>query len=197
MSKYKDKYKKPSVKAETAKSTDEDYESDETDEDKITTRVLDPVEDAEILEEFLQHAKTSLFSNFSAEALIESGCTVLLAENVEEGPIAALFLSDQPGEECSDKQGMENFLFMSTGYEVSPLTTLYFNLMVALPCREGTTFEPLMKEAFVHHADLKMLVHVAKPDEEIQWYMKPFLKKLEQFDENGNKNVHFLTHKPY
>ena len=38
------------VKEETTKSTDEDYESDETDEDKITTRVLDPIEDAEILE---------------------------------------------------------------------------------------------------------------------------------------------------
>ena len=183
------------VKEETTKSTDEDYESDETEEDKITTRVLDPIEDAEILEEFLPRARTSLSCSVSAQSLIASGCTVVLAETGEEGAVAALFLSDQPGEECGDKKGMENFLVMSTGYEVSPLTTQYFNLLLALPTREGTTFEHLMKEAFSCQPDLKMLVYVAQAEEEIQWYMKPFLKKLEQFDENGTRNVHFIDEK--
>ena len=67
--------------------------------------MLDPIEDSDLLEDFLPNAKTSIFGNFSAETLIESGCTVLLAETEEEGPVAALFLSDQPGGECSDQQG--------------------------------------------------------------------------------------------
>ena len=111
---------------EEAKSTDEDYESDEDAEEiKITTRLLDPIEEKEIFDEFMKQTKTNFSCNCSVDLLVSSGSIILVAESQEEGLLGALFLSDQPKEECSDKQGMENFLFMSTGNDIFPLTTMY------------------------------------------------------------------------
>ena len=39
------------VKTDTNKSTDEDYESDDSDVDRLRTRQLDPAADAELLED--------------------------------------------------------------------------------------------------------------------------------------------------
>ena len=127
-----------------SRSTDEDYESDEAEIDQLSIKPFDPKDDYDILKELLKHGSLKLFSNADPNNLIEAGCTALIATTLEEGPLAALFLSDQPDEECNDKHGMESFLFMTTGYEVSPLTTLYLNLMLIAPGKEGTVFEPLI-----------------------------------------------------
>ena len=80
------------TKCETNKSTDEDYESDDSDMDRLTTRLIDPREDTDTLQELHSLGKTVLRFT-SSETKTE--CSVFLAETVEEGPLAAVFLSDE------------------------------------------------------------------------------------------------------
>ena len=80
------------TKCETNKSTDEDYESDDSDIDRVTTRLADPRDDAETLQELNSLGKTVL--SFTSRE-IKTECSVFLAETVEEGPLAAIYLSDE------------------------------------------------------------------------------------------------------
>ena len=57
------------TKTETNKSTDEDYESDESDIDRITTRLCDPKEDGDTLEELASESLSPLIPCTEARLL--------------------------------------------------------------------------------------------------------------------------------
>ena len=78
------------TKADTLKSTDEDYESDDSDIDRLTTKLLDPAEDGDSLVELETLGQTVL--SFAEED--RKYCSVFLAETGDEGPLAGIFLSD-------------------------------------------------------------------------------------------------------
>ena len=80
------------TKSDTLKTTtDEDYESDDSDIDNLTTRLLDPAEDGDSLVELETAGQTVL--SFAEEEKAQS-CSVFLAETGNEGPLAGIFLSD-------------------------------------------------------------------------------------------------------
>ena len=80
------------TKSDTLKTTtDEDYESDDSDIDSLTTRLLDPTEDGDSLAELEAAGQTVL--SFAEDGQTES-CSVFLAETKDEGPLAGIFLSD-------------------------------------------------------------------------------------------------------
>ena len=85
------------TKTETNKSTDEDYESDESDIDRITTRLCDPKEDGDTLEELETVGKTVLKFGDS-----HCSSSVFLAETGEDGPLAAVYLTD--GAHCKGQR---------------------------------------------------------------------------------------------
>ena len=78
---------------------------------------------------------------------------------------------------------------ITSGYELSPLSAQYMDLMMCHPYKEGLSFEPLLKEIFTTLIDLKILYFLADLDQELPWYLKQFAKKLEYFDESSTKNV--------
>ena len=80
------------TKSDTLRSTDEDYESDDSDIDRLTTRLLDAAEDGESLEELESLGQTVL--SFAEGDGKTQGCSVFLAETSEEGALAGIFLSD-------------------------------------------------------------------------------------------------------
>ena len=80
------------TKADTLKSTDEDYESDDSDIDRLTTRLLDPAEDGDSLVELETGGQTVL--SFAEEDRKTKSCSVFLAETGDEGPLAGIFLTD-------------------------------------------------------------------------------------------------------
>ena len=84
---------------------------------------------------------------------------------------------------------------ITSGYELSPLTAQYVDLMTCHPYKEGLSFEPLLKEIFTTLVDLKLLYFLADLDQELPWYLKQFAKKLEYFDENSTKNVYYIDNK--
>ena len=87
------------TRSDTLKTTtDEDYESDDSDIDRLTTRLLDPAEDAESLVELETSGQTVL--SFAEDRKTKS-CSVFLAETTDEGPLAGIFLSD--GEQYGGK----------------------------------------------------------------------------------------------
>ena len=80
------------TKSDTLKTTtDEDYESDDSDIDRLTTRLLDPAEDGDSLAELETAGQTVL--SFAEDGAAPS-CSVFLAETEDEGPLAGIFLSD-------------------------------------------------------------------------------------------------------
>ena len=80
------------TKSDTLKTnTDEDYESDDSDIDRLTTRLLDPTEDGDSLVELQTAGQTVL--SFGEEGKAQT-CSVFLAETGDEGPLAGIFLSD-------------------------------------------------------------------------------------------------------
>ena len=80
------------TKSDTLRTaTDEDYESDDSDIERLTTRLLDPAEDGDSLVELETAGQTVL--SFAEDSGTES-CSVFLAETGDEGPLAGIFLSD-------------------------------------------------------------------------------------------------------
>ena len=76
-------------------STDEDYESDDSEIDKLKTKLVDPVEDKDLIEELLTSSKACFaFGSEDPSALISSGCFMFLAETDDDGPVAAIFISN-------------------------------------------------------------------------------------------------------
>ena len=67
--------------------------------------------------------------------------------------------------------------------------------MVALPYKEGVTFEPLLKEIFASKLYLKFLYFVTESKEELPWYIKQFAKKLDYFDQNDKISVYYIDSK--
>ena len=88
-------------------STDEDYESDDSEIEKLKTKLVDPVEDKELIEELLTTSKTSFaFGSEDSSELISSGCYMFLAETDDDGPIAGIFISNSSqNEETNDTNG--------------------------------------------------------------------------------------------
>ena len=87
-------------------STDEDYESDDSEIEKLKTKLVDPVEDKELIEELLTTSKTSFaFGSEDSSELISSGCYMFLAETDDDGPIAGIFISNSSQNGESDKNG--------------------------------------------------------------------------------------------
>ena len=86
------------TKSDTLRSTDEDYESDDSDIDRLTTRLLDPAEDGDSLVELETAGQTVL--SFAEDSRAQS-CSVFLAETGDDGPLAGIFLSD--GEQYGGK----------------------------------------------------------------------------------------------
>ena len=173
-------------------STDEDYESDDSEIDKLRTRLVDPVEDRELIEELLTQGKPCLSYGESDPAkLLKSGTFMFVSETEDDGPLAGLFLTDGR----DDVKRVMDFLEITTGYELSALSAQYIDLMLCQPYKEGLTFEPLLKEIFATKHDLKLIFFMANIDEELPWYLKQFAKKLEYYDDDASKNVFYIDSK--
>ena len=86
--------------------------------------------------------------------------------------------------------GILEFLEITTGYELSPLSAQYLDIMMCQPYKEGLTFEPLLKQIFATKMDLKLIYFVLESKEELPWYIKQIAKKLEFYDEDDTKNVY-------
>ena len=81
------------TKSDTLRTTtDEDYESDDSDIDRLTTRLLDPAEDGDSLVELETMGQSVL--SFAEEDRKTQSCSVFLAETGDEGPLAGIFLCD-------------------------------------------------------------------------------------------------------
>ena len=87
---------------------------------------------------------------------------------------------------------MTEFLEISTGYELSPLSAQFLEIMLCQPYKEGLTFEPLLKQIFATKLELKIIYFVLDVNEELPWYVKQFAKKLEYFDQDDTKNVYYI-----
>ena len=177
------------VKTDTNKSTDEDYESDDSDIERITTRLVDPGEDVESLDDLEERGKVVL--EYGPSRSRRSGA-VFLAETGEEGPLAGVYLCD--GDQSNGEE-LSSFLSLSTGQEISPLTTQYLHSMISLPYKEGVTFEPLLKEIFASNVFLKFLYFVTEKSEELPWYVKQFARKLDYSDQSEKSNVFYIDSK--
>ena len=78
--------KLPFSKSQHQHSTDEDYESDDSEIDKLRTRLVDPVEDQELIEELLASSKPCLSYGESDPArLLQSGTFLFVTETEDDG----------------------------------------------------------------------------------------------------------------
>ena len=87
------------------------------------------------------------------------------------------------------------FLEVTTGYELSPLSAQYLDLLLCQPYKEGITFEPLLKEIFSSKLDLKLLYFLTGINDDLPWYVKQFAKKMEYFEEEAIRNVFYIDSK--
>ena len=175
-----------------SQSTDEDYESDDSDIDKLRTRLVDPIEDKELIKELLSCGKTCLgYGERDPTKLLQSGTFLFVTETEEDGALAGLFLTDGSDE----VRGVLDFLEITTGYDLSPLSAQFINLMLSKTNKEGLTFEPLLKEIFAIKHDLKLMIFLENIDEELPWYIKQFVKKLEYFENDASKNIFYIDRK--
>ena len=175
-----------------SQSTDEDYESDDSEIDKLRTRLVDPVEDRGLIEELLATGKPCLsYGETDPAKLLLSGTSLFVSETEDDGALAGLFLTDG----SKDVKNVMDFLELTTAYELSALSAQYIDLMLCQPYKEGLTFEPLLKEIFATKHDLRLMFFMADIEEELPWYLKQFAKKLEYFDDDVSKNVYYIDSK--
>ena len=89
----------PQLSKSENKSTDEDYESDDSDVDRLRTRQLDPAADAELLEDLWTAALPAFSCGDGDRArLLAAAASVFVADTAEDGPLAGLFLTDGPSD---------------------------------------------------------------------------------------------------
>ena len=89
----------PQLSKSENKSTDEDYESDDSDVDRLRTRQLDPAADTELLEDLWTAALPAFSCGDGDRArLLAAAASVFVADTAEDGPLAGLFLTDGPSD---------------------------------------------------------------------------------------------------
>ena len=108
--------KLPYSKSEN-KSTDEDYESDDSEIDKLKTTLVDPVDDKDLVDDLCNITNIVLkYGDDSVETLLTSGCYLFVAETDDDGPLAGIFLSDG---KTDNKGRLYNMKFATQAYSLN------------------------------------------------------------------------------
>ena len=179
-------------------STDEDYESDDSEIERLRTKQIDPSNDKDVLNDFHNNAKICFTYGSSLKDIEEikwqDFSTIFVSETEDEGALAAILLSDH-GSGSDDN--VTDFLEITTGYELSPHSAQYLHTMLSTPYKEALSFEPLIKEIFATKLDLKILYFTTPSTEELPWFLKQCAKKVDYFSEENSTAVYYIDNRDF